>query len=595
MPSDSKIIGYETAVEQASKRMSPRAHRLAALERWVDGTQYGGMADWFDDVPISEKAPCIVEPIVADAIESHVDMVLGEGKFPAITSRPAEDESEDEEGDAEDGLDEKDSAALDKLISGVAEQARFRALCREALSMAMGCGSSGVIYGARAGKLCGNTVKARWCTPTFGEDGRTVTELIIEYPYVDSYLEHGEWKARAMVFRRVIDDKSDTTYKPAPAELNTVDWKSGVESTIEHGLGFCPVVWYPFFRGCTIVGQVDGNAIHQSLLDEIRAHDVAVSQRHRAALYAGDPQWTETGVEPGENPSQAVQAENPVHVTRTGGPPTADNPVIGTYRSPVPTGGARKKHPGTVWQYSNEKAVVELHQLNGDALKAVSDNGSDIRLKLMQALAYVPLDPESSRVLRGSLSGKALDSLRERQLNRDDRIRDDFGDCFMKPSVSMLLRISQIKAPGLRVRGLKAAKPILDRFVTEDTVNAAWLEPSLSLRWGSYSKLDGDEQVKIVQATIQAKKEGICTTRQAVEKVAPIFGTENVDAVLQALEEEAADRAAKALEQTKAEQQSLHDLTNDGAGAAGGRGKEKPQGTSGSGGGGASAADAGAD
>lgn len=122
-----------------------------------------------------------------------------------------------------------------------------------------------------------------------------------------------------------------------------------------------------------------------------------------------------------------------------------------------------------------------------------------------------------------------------------------------------------------------------------------WLEPSLSLRWGSYSKLDGDEQVKIVTATIQAKKEGICTTRQAVEKVAAIFGTENVDAVLEALEEEAADRAAKALEQTKAEQQSLHELANDGAGTTGGRANQKPQGTSGSGGGSASSADEGAE
>lgn len=472
MPSDSEIIGYTTAVEQASKRMSPRAHRLAALERWVDGTQYAGMADWFDDVPISEKAPCIVEPIVADAIESHVDMVLGEGKFPAITSRPAEDESEDEEGDAEDGLNEDDSAALDKLISGIAEQARFRALCREALTMAMGCGSTAVIYGARAGKLCGNTVKARWCTPTLGEDGSTVTKLVIEYPYVDTYQEHGEWKARAMVFRREIDDKTDTTYKPAPAELASVDWTKGVESTIQHGLGFCPVVWYPFFRGCTIVGQVDGSAIHQTLLDEIRAHDVAVSQRHRAALYAGDPQWTETGVEPGSNPSQATRAEEPVRVTATGGPPSADNPVIGSYPNAPRSNGARKKHPGTIWQYENENATVTLHQLSGDALKAISDNGSDIRLKLMQALAYVPLDPESSRVLRGSLSGKALDSLRERQLNRDDRIRDDFGDCFMKPSISMLLRICQIRADGIRVRGLVAAKPILDRFNVKDALSA---------------------------------------------------------------------------------------------------------------------------
>src|SRR6185369_724929 len=94
--------GYEKAVELVAKKMSPRAKRMAALERWVDGTQYEGMADWFADCPISEKAPCVVEPIVADSIESHVDMVLGEGRFPDFTSRPDED---DDDGADEGGLD----------------------------------------------------------------------------------------------------------------------------------------------------------------------------------------------------------------------------------------------------------------------------------------------------------------------------------------------------------------------------------------------------------------------------------------------------------------------------------------------------------
>jgi hypothetical protein len=468
-----QLPGAAEANGLAAKRMSPRAKHLAMLERWVEGSQYEGMADWFADAPISEKAPCFVEPIVADSIESHVDMVLGEGRFPAITSRPAEDESEDDDGDPEDGLNEDDSARLDKLVSGAAEQARFRALCREALSMAMGCGSSCAIYGARDGKLFGDTVKARWCQPEFGIDGRTVVKLVIEYPYVDTYQDvDGTWRVRARVFRRELDETKDVTYKPAEARDEKVDWKGSVATRIEHGLGFCPVVWYPFFRGASIVGQIDGHAPHANLLDEIRAHDTAVSQRHRAALYAGDPQWTECGVEPGSNPSD-VGKITPMPITQHGGPPSADNPVVGSFpNSGSAQTNGRKKHPGTVWQYENENAKVDLHQLSGDALKAISENGTDLRLKIMQALAYVPLDPESSHVMRGSLSGKALESLRERQLNRDDRIRDDFGDGFMKPSVQMLLRICASKASGLRVRGLKAAAPILARFTQGDTLRA---------------------------------------------------------------------------------------------------------------------------
>lgn len=461
---ESAIEGFANATALAAKRMSPRAHRLASLERWVDGSQYEGMADWFEDRPISEKAPCVVEPIVADSIDSHVDMVLGEGRFPAITARPAEDE---DESDDEGGLSEESSAVIDRLVAGIIEQSRFKAVSREALSMAMGCGSVGAIFGAREGKLFGDTVKGRWCEPEFGADGRTVTRLVIQYPYTETFQDtSGDWHVRARIFRREIDNKTDVTMKPANAEDRTVKWESAPNGKISHGLGFCPVIWYPFFRGCSIAGQIDGHAPHANLLDEIRAHDVALSQRHRAALYAGDPQWTECGVEIGSNPSSTGKIVT-LPVTKHGGEPSSDNPVlqVNGFPSDGPKSG-RKKHPGTVWQYEDKDTKIDLHQLSGDALKAISENGADIRLKIMQALAYVPLDPESAHVIRGSLSGKALESLRERQLNRDDRIRDDFGDGFIKPGVSMLMRICYTKAAGLRVRGLKKAMPILAGFAS---------------------------------------------------------------------------------------------------------------------------------
>lgn len=460
---DSAIEGYDKALTLISKRMSPRAKLMAKLERWVDGSQYEGMADWFADCPITEKAPCVVEPLVADSIESHVDMVLGEGRFPEISSRPDED---DDDGEDEGGLDREASEAVDKLLKSATQQARFRAVCREALAMAMGTKTACAIYGARNGKLFGDTVKARWCTPEFAQD-RTVSKLVIEYPYVDTYEEHGVWKARARIFRREIDSTSDVTMLPAEADAAKIVWTPDPKQTFTHGLGFCPVVWYPFFRGCSIVGDIDGHAPHENLLDEIRAHDVSNSQWFRASLFAGDPQWTETGVEPGSNPSSPGR-QGKTLVTQAGGPPSKDNPVIGeiidaTHGEGASRGGAtaRKKHPGTVWQYESPESKVELHTLPGDALKAIAENGHDIRLKIMQSLAYVPLDPEMANIVRGSLSGKALESLRERQLNRDDKIRDDFGEGFIKPSANILLRICAVKGDGLRLRGLKKAASAL--------------------------------------------------------------------------------------------------------------------------------------
>jgi hypothetical protein len=477
-----QIEGYDRAVELVNKRMSPRAQRLAGLELWVEGRQYDGKRPWDEDCPIAEKAPCIVEPIVADAIESHVDMVLGEGRFPAITTRPAEDEDDDPSGkdespdDAEDdegGLNEQDSAILDRLLAGIAEQSRFPTLCREALSLALGCGTSCAIYGAREGRLFGDTVRARWCQPEFMPDARTVQRLVIEYPYIDTYQDKdGRWHARARVYRREIDAQKDVTMLPAEADVATPKWVANADMVFEHGLGFCPVVWYPFMRGCSIVGQIDGHAPHENLTDEIYAHDVALSQRHRAALYAGDPQWTEIGVELGHNPSGSGKVV-PIPATANGGPATADNPVIGSYNGePSQQGNGRKKHPGTVWQYEGENVKVELHTLPPDALKSITDHAHDVRSKLLQALAYVPLDTENSAIVRG-LTGKAIELLKQRQTNRDDKIRDDFGDGFLKPSLCMLLRIAHAKSDALRTRGLKRATPILARFAGSDEAPSA--------------------------------------------------------------------------------------------------------------------------
>ena len=468
MTRENETIGYADAVQQAARRMSPRARRLAQLESWVDGTQYAGLADWFEDVPIGEKAPCIVDPIVADAIESHVDMVLGEGRFPALTTRPGDDEAPEDDAEDAGALSEEDSERLDRVLEAVVEQSRFPAVCREALGMAMGCGSVGTIYGARAGRLFGDTVKARWCEPEFLADGRTVRQLVIQYPYVEVYVDPtGTWRARARIFRRVIDEQADTTFLPAEVNDPKPRWVVDTAATVAHGLGFCPVVWYPFFRGCSIAGQIDGRAPHGNPLGMIQAHDVALSQRHRAAVYAGDPQWTECGVEKGANPSSGGRV-NPLPITQRGGLPASDNPVVGRIIEESNQTTGRKKHPGAVWQYEDKDVKVKLHTLDGAALDAVSKHAQDIRLKLMQALAYVPLDPESANVVRGTLSGKALDTLRQRQLNRDDRIRDDFGDGFIRPSVSMLLRIANAKRDGLRVRGLTRAAGVLARFEVAD-------------------------------------------------------------------------------------------------------------------------------
>lgn len=580
----STLEGYGDAVAVFNANVSPRYRALENLEKWATGRQYRGLPDWFSiDKPLWERAPCITYLLTKESIESKVDLVLGEGRFPQITTSPGEGDPLADDADAgkdETGLDKDSSRLLDAFIDRALKQAGAHTALRECLYHAQEVSSGVLIFGVRNGKLFCDTTKAHWCEPTLDVDGEC-TRLEIKYPYIDPYKDqYGKWKVRVRIFRRVIDDKTDTTWLPADADAHgkDPDWKVDTKQVFEHGLGFCPVRWYPFLRGCSTANQIDGKAPHELCLDEIRALDFALSQRHRAALSAGDPQWTECGVSPGFNPSAPARTVV-MPGTAAGGPITPGNPQTTGWAEPQGSQPARMKSPGVVWQYPDVNTKVTLHSLPGDAVKVVSDHAADLRMKLCEMLAYVPLDPDAISHLR-QLSAKAIEALSKRERNRCDRIRDDFGDVCLIPAVQMLLKICAVYAgkAGLNLAGLKKVAPILKRYLDSNV--------SLRLVWGDYDNPDPAEEQQIVATTVMAHEGGLITDRQAVAKLQDIYDIENVDEAVAALKLEKQQRQADALAKTQAEQKSLHDLVKtDGADEGGTRspGKKEPAGASSSG------------
>lgn len=510
-----KIQGYEEAVRAIEANLSPRAKHLAHLERYVEGTQYDGLPDWFsDEKPLWERAPCIVYPIAANAIESNSDLLLGEGRFPVPTVA---------------GLEGDDAESFEKAVKEVVRQSRLAAASKEVLEAGQGCGSACAIFGIRSGRLFCESVKARWCEVQLDAEG-AVTQLIIQYPYLTTEKGgDGRYTVRAKLFRRVIDNTNDTTFLPGEARQDGIEpaWIVDQTQNINHALGFCPVVWYAHRKGCTVVSDIDGKAIHERLTDEIRAHDMALSQRHRAALNAGDPQWTETGVEPGYNPTAPVRrVEMPASVS--GKPGEA---VTAAYVSRPARGKVRKKSPGTVWQYESKDVVVKQHTLPGDALKTLDDNARDLRLKLAESLGVVFLDPETLPS-NGTLSGRALEALKARQLDRCDNYRTDFGDHFLLPALGMLLRIVSVKK--LVVEGFEAVTAL----VAKTASSWSWHAPPLGLTWGRYFRLDPEEENKQVDTVVKARDGGVLTLRAGVEKLRSVFDIKDVDAYLLELEAE---------------------------------------------------------
>jgi hypothetical protein len=299
---------------------------------------------------------------------------------------------------------------------------------------------------------------------------RRVEKLVIQYPYTETYREplSGKWKVRVKLYRREIDAEKDVTMLPGEANVQGIEpaWRPDPKQTFEHGFGFCPVNWYAFMRGCQAVNVFDGRAIHERHTDEIRQHDIAISQRHRGALLS-EPQPVETGVSEDHNPTG--MGRTPVLPSSEQGDIYASAAALSAAVSQGLTNGAygsfvkmaRKKGPGYVWRYPNPDAKVDFLCYPGDALKAQDDNARDLLQKIQESLAVVFLDPENIK-FASTTSGKALEAIKQRQIDRCNVYRDDLRDGFLLPNIEMQLRITaKLGGKITRVPGAKKIASIL--------------------------------------------------------------------------------------------------------------------------------------
>jgi len=534
-----KVKGAEEAAKVAAKYLSPRYWRLDALERYVAGTQYDGRADWFAgvDKPLLERAPCVNYPIAAIAIESNVDLCLGEGRYPTLTTYASED---DEDHDPEFGLDEDDSETFDKFLHRLQDQASLRTVAREALEAAQATGTAVTVCSVQRGRVVAQLVRAKWCSPTFDHaHPDVVAKLEVRYPYTETFRTPDGWAQRCMLYRRVIDAERDVVYQPAPARDDGAEpvWTEDPVKSTTHGLGFCPVVWYRHLPPCSTVGEIDGRAIHDGLLSLIDGLNFGLSQRHRAALYATDPQFVEIGVDVDANPAPTGQTPRVIVKDDRGG-------VFGLEGG----GPARRKGPGIVWRYENPAAKVEMLTLPGDALKATDDNCKDLRDKLCESLGVVLSDPNSMRHA-AALSGKALAILHARQTARVDKIRDDFGEHWLLAVVDMLLRIVHRVRSGIYLGGLADVLPILDRFerevAHEDGTRAEWMPPRIELLWGDYFPSTSEEDAASVKLAVDARDAGLITSAMALERLRTVFKFGSAAEVLEAVQREKAEATGR--------------------------------------------------
>jgi hypothetical protein len=199
---------------------------------------------------------------------------------------------------------------------------------------------------------------------------------------------------------------------------------------------------------------------------------------------------------------------------------------------------ARRKGAGTVWRYESPDAKVAMLTLPGDALRAIDEHARDLDDRISQALGYTKASPET---IKGALSGKALGFLYARTTAHCDRLRQDLWDGFMRPALSMLLRMAHVidkGAPGsLYVPGIGKARKVLARFSRTDEAGALrWMPPRLTPTWGRYFEQSADDDLAEVRLAKEAFAAGLVTRELAIERLRGVFAFDSASELAKAIE-----------------------------------------------------------
>jgi hypothetical protein len=571
-------------VEKANKLVAlyktPRARGLEITESFVDGTQYKGLPPWFSDteVPVWDRKPCVKYRAIKSAIASNVDLLLGENRYPQVKACGDEDEEDDEQ---EDGLGSDESKVIERFLLSIRDEAELEPVFRKLYTKEQRVGACCVLIGSRNGALFAESLDTKWATVKRGPT-LEIESVEIAYPYIDHVRQSDGWHAVAKVFRRVIDAKRDVTFMPGLCQEDGAEprWTENPALSVDHNLGFVPVLWHKRnVDDAEDDHSEDGKPIHDQLQDEVVAIDVGLSMRHEAALYCR-PERVEIGVTPGYNPTgSATRIEAFASVDGRESARSAAN----FYTSGRGGEGKRRRGPGWVNQFEDPLTKVENLENSGSALKALDDNIRDLRTKICETLAWVPLDPDSVK-FAATVSGKALEVLRERQLNRVATDRETFGKGVMVATYQMMLRLVMKLGPALRTPGIKKALPLIRKMTDR---GGRWQAPRLKLHWPPFFRATAEDEGKLVDTTSKAKDAGLITKRTAVEKIQSIYSIENVDLYLEALKKEAEEARAEAEEEMRRNQAKVHASLIDGTSdddletGSGGRQKSPAQGGSG--------------
>lgn len=432
---------------------SVRFWRINRAELLWNGDAYDDRPSFWDtEYPLRDRAPAVQSQIVRTAGRRLVSLVFGERAFPKVKA----------EGIAFGvSLSEDERAALQALTDEVIRVATIKRRMREILTDGLRAGTTVSVQSIRAGRPCSDTIPAKWCTPTFAEDGKTLTRLVVEYKFP----RDGRW----FLHRREISPPRDVTYEPvevAALDHAPIDW-SRVAIAHDIPCAFVAAVWHRnMVESIETSTDIDGHPLAAGLEDEIGALDLELSQLYRNALYNGDPQMVRIGLDAQPNLPMGRTAE-----------------ATSAFGLPIPSRPAVKKSVGNAWDLP-AGGDAKLVESTGAGSTIIGNAVAELRRVIVDALGVVLADP--AQLGTGELSARALSMLMAPMLATADDLRVEYGDTLLA-ILDQLLRLCAMTPGRIELATLEAARGALGKlFAYRSDGAAVWMRAPLALKWGEF-------------------------------------------------------------------------------------------------------------
>jgi hypothetical protein len=440
-------------------------------------------------LPIKFRKPTVPYPLPKLIVDKFTGLLFSEQRHPKICVN----------GDPD----------TEDWIGQIAKEGRLWANMILARSYGGSMGSVAVGFEFKDGKPRFEIHNPIWCKPEFYDTvSFEIKKFEKRYYYGEEELDEatGIIKTVNYWYRRIIDNKKDVTWrKVSVGEGDEPDWASiAPTETVEHGLGFVPVVW---IQNLPVQDDIDGDSDCIGIYETVDAMNALRAQSHKGILANCDPTVVIT------------TSEQALPEIRKG------------------SDSALKLPPGGTAGYM---------EMTGGGIKAAEEEWAAYRQSALEIAQCVLENPDQAQKTATEIN-RTYESMHAKA----DVLREQYGEKGVKPLLEKTIRAARkLNEPRLDEAGsIQRRGVLLDPQITKQEDGSFMakerkLGPStkVELQWSPYCEPTPDETNSAVAATSKAKLAGLIDEEHAIKHVAAYFKVEDVGAMVKKIKAETQER-----------------------------------------------------